>query len=122
MSVVCRLASLFRNLLRRARVEREMDAELRGLVQMLAEENVRAGVSPEAARRATLLAAGVAGGLALAAPAAGLLRDILYGVEPLDPVVYGGVIMVIALVGLTAALVPARRVTRVDPLVALSAE
>lgn len=73
-------------------------------------------------RSVALLAAGAAGGLALAAPAAGVLRSILYGVKPLDPVVYGGVVVVIGLVGGLAALVPARRVTRVDPVVALGAE
>ena len=52
MSIVFRLASLFRNLFHRSRVEREMDAELESFVQMLADENVRSGMSPEAARRA----------------------------------------------------------------------
>ena len=58
MSILFRLASLFRNLFHRSRVEREMDAELRGVVQMLTDENVRAGMSPEAARRAALLEVG----------------------------------------------------------------
>jgi hypothetical protein len=45
-------------LLRRARVEREMDAELRFHIEREAEENVKAGMDPEAARRAALRATG----------------------------------------------------------------
>jgi len=55
MSALFRLASLIRNLFRRSRVEREMDAELGSFVQMLADDNVRSGMSPEAARRAALV-------------------------------------------------------------------
>ena len=73
-------------------------------------------------RSVALLAAGVAAGLALAAPVAGALRPLLHGVRPIDPLVYGGVVAVMGLVGGLAALVPARRVTRVDPVVALGAE
>ena len=73
-------------------------------------------------RSLALLATGVAAGLALSAPVAGALRPLLHGVRPVDPLVYGGVVMVIALVGGLAALVPARRVTRVDPVVALGSE
>jgi putative ABC transport system permease protein len=45
-----RLASLFR----RDRYERELDAELRFHIEMLTEQHVRAGMTPEAARRAAL--------------------------------------------------------------------
>jgi len=68
------------------------------------------------------LAVGLAIGLALAALAAGPLTVALYQVEPRDPLVFGGVAVTLALVGLVASLIPARRVTRVDPVEALGSE
>lgn len=61
-------------------------------------------------------------GLCLAAAGAGLIRSLLYGVDPLDPLVFGGVIFVCAAVAGAACLVPSLRASRVDPLVALRAE
>ena len=45
-----------------------------------------------------------------------------YQVQARDPVVFGGVAATLALVGFAAAFIPARRVARVDPVVALNAE
>jgi len=50
------------------------------------------------------------------------LTLLLYQVEPWDPVTYLGVFAVLILTGLVASAVPARRATRVDPMVALTAE
>jgi predicted permease len=53
-----RTASACRNLFRRSRVERDLDAEMTGYVDMLTDEHVRAGMNARDARRAALLATG----------------------------------------------------------------
>ncbi len=64
------------------------------------------------------LAAGVLGALALSR----LLESLLYGVKPTDPRVYGVLLLLLGTVALLALIVPARRATRVDPLITLRAE
>lgn len=61
-------------------------------------------------------------GLALAALLARLMRALLYGVEPLDAVTFVAVPLLLLVVALAALAVPARRATRVDPMVALRTE
>jgi ABC-type lipoprotein release transport system permease subunit len=51
-----------------------------------------------------------------------LLRTLLYGVEPADPVTFVAIVGVLALAGLAATWLPARRATRVDPVEAIRAE
>src|SRR5215467_11145027 len=58
MNFLPRLVALWRNLFHRARVERDLDDELRAYVDLVARENVARGMPPEAARRAALAAAG----------------------------------------------------------------
>jgi putative ABC transport system permease protein len=53
-----RLNSFWRNLLRRERVERDLDDELRAMFELLVEENVRAGMTGEEARRVARLELG----------------------------------------------------------------
>jgi putative ABC transport system permease protein len=65
---------------------------------------------------------GLAIGLLGAWTLAGAIGGFLFEVEPHDPAVYAGVVGVLALAGLTAALVPARRAASVDPLIALRME
>jgi predicted permease len=65
------------------------------------------------------LGIGMAAGLALALGVSRVLSVILFDVKPRDPAVFGGVVGVLVLAGLAACLFPARRATRVDPLVAL---
>jgi putative ABC transport system permease protein len=65
------------------------------------------------------IGAGLVLGLALAAGVSRLLSIVLFDVEPRDPVVFGGVIAVLAGAGLLACLIPASRAVRVDPNVAL---
>jgi len=52
----------------------------------------------------------------------GLVRAFLFEVQPHDPRVYGGVVLVLSIAGLAAAFGPARRASSVDPLVALRME
>jgi predicted permease len=68
------------------------------------------------------LGVGLVLGLGLAAGVAQLMTVILFDVEPRDPAIFGSVVLVLATAGLAACLMPARRATLVDPLVALRAE
>jgi ABC-type antimicrobial peptide transport system permease subunit len=65
---------------------------------------------------------GVAVGLVVARAVAGLFTSLVFGVQTTSPAVYGGVAAGLALIGLLAALVPARRAARLNPLVALRAD
>jgi len=60
--------------------------------------------------------------LAVATVAGDGIQSVLFGVSARDPLVYGAVVALVAVVSLLASLVPARRATRVDPMIALRAE
>ena len=68
---------------------------------------------------ARVVAAGIAVGLVGAWYLAQLARSLLFEVEPRDPLVYGAAALTIAAVGLLAAVIPARRAARVEPMEAL---
>ena len=68
------------------------------------------------------IALGLVFGTGLAVFIARGLTMLLYQVEPYDPTTYVGVFVLLVLTGLGASAVPAMRATKVDPMVALSAE
>jgi putative ABC transport system permease protein len=69
-----------------------------------------------------IAAAGIVLGLALAVPAMQLLTALLYQVRPADPWVSLPVAFLLLVVAVLAGYVPARRATRLDPLITLRAE
>jgi putative ABC transport system permease protein len=69
-----------------------------------------------------LVAAGLVAGVVGGAFATRLLAGALYGVDPLDPTTFVGVATLLIAVAMFASYVPARRATRVDPMLALRTE
>ena len=61
-------------------------------------------------------------GVLLAVPLGASVQAVLYGVSPVDPVAFGGVLVVLICVVSLAAFTPARRASRVDPMQALRYE
>jgi ABC-type antimicrobial peptide transport system permease subunit len=74
-------------------------------------------------RRAILIVgAGAAIGIAASVAVTRTLTSFLFEVTPTDPVAIGGVTVLLVLVGLTAAWLPARRAAQTDPVEALRVE
>jgi predicted permease len=71
---------------------------------------------------APLILMGVGSGLVAAAGLTRYLEGMLFGLTPLDPLVFGAAAMLFSVVALGASYLPAWRATRIDPLVALRAE
>jgi ABC-type antimicrobial peptide transport system permease subunit len=71
---------------------------------------------------AVVIVAGLIVGIAGALAASRLLRTLLFEVRPGDPLTLVSVSLLVAVAGLAACYVPARRATRVDPLLALRSE
>jgi predicted permease len=74
------------------------------------------------AKAVGLVAVGAAVGLAASVGVTRILKSVLFGVQAGDPVTLLAVSALLALVALAACYIPARRATRVDPLVALRYE
>jgi putative ABC transport system permease protein len=69
-----------------------------------------------------LAAAGTLAGLLVSAASMSVMRSLLYGISPTDPLTYVAVAVFLTAVALLACYVPARRATKVDPMVALRYE
>jgi putative ABC transport system permease protein len=69
-----------------------------------------------------LIAAGAAIGLAVAAVLGRLLATVLFGVQPLDPLTFASVTIVLALTAAVATAAPAWRAARIDPAVTLRSQ
>ena len=91
-------------------------------VRMALGARPRAVVALVARQGATLVATGLVVGLAGAWLLAHSLGDLLYRTPPSDGVAFGAALALLAVVGLLAAYLPARRAAAIDPTVALTAE
>jgi predicted permease len=85
-----RLSSLWQNLAHRDRVERDLDAELRAMFDLLVDEKIRAGMDPNSARRAATLEIGSLEGVKdrvrdarTGAVADALMQDVRWGARVL---------------------------------------
>jgi putative ABC transport system permease protein len=70
----------------------------------------------------TMVAAGIGVGLAGALLVTRVLRTLLFGVTPTDPVVFTAIVVLLSATAWLATYVPARRAARLDPLVTLRSE
>ena len=98
--------------------------------QRTKEIGVRMAIGADAGRIARLVASesvrmvgfGLVAGLLGALATARLLSGFLYGVQPADPAAILAAALVLAAAAVLATLLPVRRATRVDPVIALAAE
>ena len=70
----------------------------------------------------SVIAAGLAVGIVAALVFSRVLKTLLFETTANDPLTFVGVALMFLAVGLVASYVPARRVTKVDPLIALRSE
>jgi predicted permease len=69
-----------------------------------------------------LVVLGLMVGGALAFAAANVIRGLLYGIAPHDPVTFAGVAVLMAAIGVGACWIPAARAARIDPAITMRAE
>jgi putative ABC transport system permease protein len=70
----------------------------------------------------TMVAAGMVGGLAASAGITRVMRSLLFGVSPADPLVFAAIAVMLAATAAAAIYLPARRASRLDPLTMLRSE
>jgi putative ABC transport system permease protein len=66
--------------------------------------------------------AGITVGIPASVAVGRVIREILYGVSPMDPLTIGGTSLLLIAITLLASYVPALRATRVNPMVAMRHE
>src|SRR5262245_56687234 len=91
-------------------VRMALGARARNVLQMILKEAI------------ILVVLGMATGWIAAAIISRLLAGFLYGISPLDAITFVFIPIVLVLVALVASYLPARRATKVDPIVALRYE
>lgn len=91
-------------------VRMALGADARGLVRLVLRDHLR------------VCLAGAVVGLAGTLAATGLLRSLLFGVAPRDPLTLAGVTIALLTVATVSCYLPARRATRVDPAATLRAD
>jgi ABC-type antimicrobial peptide transport system permease subunit len=69
-----------------------------------------------------LVGVGIAIGLPATYGGGRFIQSMLFGLSPADPLTYGSVALILIVVALLAALLPARRAAQVEPMVALRSE
>jgi ABC-type antimicrobial peptide transport system permease subunit len=69
-----------------------------------------------------LAAVGITGGLVTALVVTRFAAKLLYGISPADPVTFTAIAALLLVVALVASYFPARRATRIDPMIALRTE
>jgi ABC-type antimicrobial peptide transport system permease subunit len=91
-------------------------------VRMALGADHRAVISLVLRQGGILVVAGTCLGVLAAIPAVRFVNAMLFDVQPMDPVVFSGVSVLVAVVAMMATFIPARRASRVDPISALRAE
>ncbi len=71
------------------------------------------------ARTLKLALVGIAVGMMASFAISALIASLLFGTNPTDPVTFAGMILLLAAVALIAGYLPARRASRIDPIIAL---
>jgi putative ABC transport system permease protein len=104
------MAYFVTNRTREIGIRMALGAQWRDVLRMV----LRSGLS--------LVAIGLTIGLAVAFALTRLMSTLLFEVSPIDPATFAAVAVCVVLAALVACYIPARRATRVDPLVALRYE